>query len=71
MNRMWGITFGLLLAAGAVLAAAPAPEEKTGLSVGEKAPEFKLEDQTGQERSLTALLKDGNVALVFYRSASW
>ena len=71
MNRMWGITFGLLLGAGVVLAADPAPAEKTGLNVGEKAPEFKLKDQTGEERSLTALLKDGNVALVFYRSASW
>ena len=71
MNRMCGITFGLLLVAGAVLAANPAPEEKTGLSVGEKAPEFKLKDQTGEERSLTDLLKGGNVALVFYRSASW
>lgn len=71
MNRMWGITFALLLAAGAVFAADSAPEEKTGLNVGEKAPEFKLKDQTGEERSLTALLKDGNVALVFYRSASW
>jgi cytochrome oxidase Cu insertion factor (SCO1/SenC/PrrC family) len=71
MNRVWGITFGLLLGAGAVLAADPAPQEKTGLNVGEKAPEFKLKDQAGEERSLTALLKDGNVALVFYRSASW
>jgi peroxiredoxin len=68
---MWGITFGLLLGAGAVLAADPAPEEKTGLNVGEKAPEFKLKDQNRNERSLTTLLKDGNVALVFYRSASW
>ena len=71
MNRFWGVAFGLLVGAGAVLAADPAPDEKTGLMVGEKAPEFKLKDQAGEERTLTTLLKDGPVALVFYRSASW
>lgn len=71
MNRFWGIAFGLLLGAGIAHAANPAPEEKTGLTVGAKAPDFKLKDQTGTQRSLTELLEDGNVALVFYRSASW
>jgi cytochrome oxidase Cu insertion factor (SCO1/SenC/PrrC family) len=71
MNRLWGVAFGLLVSMGAVFAADPAPAEKTGLKVGEKAPDFKLQDQFGAERSLAALLKDGNVALVFYRSASW
>jgi len=71
MNRAWGIALGLLVAASASLAANPAQEEKTRPKVGEKAPEFTLLDQTGAERSLTGLLKDGNVALVFYRSASW
>ena len=70
MNRIWGVAFGLLIAAGSAFAADP-PEEKTGLKVGEKAPEFKLKDQNGTERSLGALLKEGNVALVFYRSANW
>jgi peroxiredoxin len=72
MNRFWGIALGLLLiGAGIAHAAKPAPEEKTGLKVGEKAPDFKLKDQTGTQRSLAALLEDGNVALVFYRSAGW
>jgi len=71
MNRLWGVAFVLLVGAGTVLAVDRAPDEKTGLKVGEKAPEFKLKDQTGQERSLAALLKDGNVALVFFRSAGW
>jgi cytochrome oxidase Cu insertion factor (SCO1/SenC/PrrC family) len=62
---------GLLTASGWAGAADPAPEEKTGIKVGEKAPAFKLKDQTGTERELAALLKDGPVALVFYRSASW
>ena len=72
-------SFAFRLAVAAVLlagvaqarAAEPAPENKTGLKVGEKAPEFKLKDQSGKERSLKDLLKGGNVALVFYRSASW
>jgi cytochrome oxidase Cu insertion factor (SCO1/SenC/PrrC family) len=72
MNRFWGIALGLLLIGGGIAhAAKPAPEEKTGLKVGERAPDFKLKDQTGTQRSLTGLLKDGNVALVFFRSASW
>ena len=40
-------------------------------SVGAKAPSFTLKDQDGKERSLDELLKKGNVALVFYRSAGW
>ena len=71
MNRLWAVAFGLLAGTGAASAADPAPEAKTGLRVGEKAPEFRLKDQSGAERSLATLLKDGNVALVFYRSASW
>ena len=49
----------------------PAPEEQTGLKVGEKAPKFTLKDQEDKERSLDDLLKKGKVALVFYRSADW
>jgi peroxiredoxin len=71
MKRSLGIVFGLMAGLGVVAGAAPPPEEKTGLKVGEKAPEFTLKDQTGAERSLKDLLKDGPVALVFYRSASW
>ena len=75
MLRRWAVTFGFLIgagvAAGVAAATAPAPDEKTGIKVGENAPEFKLKDQAGKERALSALLKDGPVALVFYRSASW
>ena len=49
----------------------PAPEEPTGLKVGEKAPKFTLKDQEGKERSLDEFLGKGKVALVFYRSADW
>jgi cytochrome oxidase Cu insertion factor (SCO1/SenC/PrrC family) len=51
--------------------AKPAPEERTGPRVGERAPRFTLKDQEGQGRSLDDLLKKGKVALVFYRSADW
>jgi len=64
----------LLLACLAPLASAepkPADAAKTGLAVGEKAPEFTLKDQTGTERSLESLLEAGPVALVFQRSAEW
>jgi cytochrome oxidase Cu insertion factor (SCO1/SenC/PrrC family) len=49
----------------------PAPEEQTGLKVGETAPKFTLKDQAGNERSLDEFLGRGKVALVFYRSADW
>jgi cytochrome oxidase Cu insertion factor (SCO1/SenC/PrrC family) len=61
---------GLLLGSAA-RAADPAPEEKTGLKVGTKAPAFKLKDQAGKERTLEEFTRKGKVALVFYRSASW
>jgi cytochrome oxidase Cu insertion factor (SCO1/SenC/PrrC family) len=49
----------------------PAPEDQTGPKVGAKAPAFTLKDQNGKDRTLDELLKKGNVALVFYRSADW
>lgn len=48
-----------------------APDEMTGIGVGEKAPDFKLKDQNGMEHSLSDLLKEGRVALMFFRSAYW
>ncbi len=60
----WLLTF-------AAFAAEPAAPEKTGLSVGQKAPVFTLKDQNGRDVSLESLLKKGPVALVFYRSADW
>jgi hypothetical protein len=50
----------------------PALPEKAGLEVGNRAPEFGLEDQTGRKRSLDDLLRESKyVALVFFRSAHW
>lgn len=63
-----GVGLSLAVAASA---ADRAPEEKTGLKVGVKAPAFALKDQAGKERTLDEFLKRGKVALVFYRSARW
>ena len=68
--RLTVFAVGLALAVN-VHAADPAPDEKTGLKVGEKAPAFRLKDQVGKERTLEEFVKEGKVALVFYRSASW
>ena len=42
-----------------------------GLAVGTKAPDFTLKNAAGDDVALSALLKKGKVALVFYRSADW
>lgn len=55
----------------AAAAAEPASPEKTGVTVGQKAPDFTLKDQNGHDVSLAALLKKSPVALVFFRSAEW
>ena len=49
----------------------PAPEDQRDLKVGAVAPKFTLKDQEGKERSLDEFLEQGNVALVFFRSAAW
>ena len=65
------LTICSLLLASLVNAAEPAAPEKTGLTAGQKAPAFTLNDQDGRDVSLDSLLKKGPVALVFYRSADW
>ena len=55
---------------------APAVTETTDvatkrIAVGDRAPNFVLQDQMGEEQSLGDLLTQGMVALVFYRSADW
>ena len=53
--------------AGDLLSASDMP----GIKVGEKAPDFALKDQNGKVHTLGEFTKQGKVALVFYRSASW
>ncbi len=47
----------------------PAPDEQTGVKVGEKAPKFTLMDQSGKERSLEEFLRKGKVALIMAAKA--
>jgi cytochrome oxidase Cu insertion factor (SCO1/SenC/PrrC family) len=42
-----------------------------GLEVGKKAPDFELQDQLGNPKKLSTMLKKGPVAIVFHRSAKW
>ncbi len=60
-----------VLAGGAVAEDDWAPEEMTGVKVGEKAPDFTLANFDGTKVTLSELTKKGTVALVFYRSANW
>lgn len=69
-TRLFACMAGLLLSVTHA-AADPKMDEKSGIKVGEKAPTFALKDQAGKERTLEEFLKKGNVAIVFYRSASW
>lgn len=48
-----------------------AAESIPGLKVGDRAPDFTIQDSSGSEVSLEGLLVDGPVALVFVRSAEW
>ena len=70
MKRLILVAISFAMSTGLAVAADPAPE-KTGIKVGESAPEFTLKDQSGMEQSLKALRKEHIVALVFYRSAGW
>ena len=48
-----------------------APDEMTGIKVGEKAPDFSLKAQDGKTYKLSEVVKKGTIALVFHRSADW
>ena len=49
----------------------PAPDDMTGIKVGEKAPDFTLKAHDGKTYTLSEVAKKGTVALVFHRSADW
>jgi len=42
-----------------------------GLPVGQKAPDFSLRDQSGQEQTLESLKGEHGTILLFFRSADW
>jgi cytochrome oxidase Cu insertion factor (SCO1/SenC/PrrC family) len=52
--------------------AAAAPDvTRLGPQVGAKVPNFTLPDQTGRRRSLSSLMGEKGLVLVFNRSADW
>ena len=48
-----------------------ASKKTAGPAVGETIENFILNDQFGKKRSLSELLKNGPIAIVFHRSADW
>ncbi len=59
------------ISTGALAQDERAPDEMTGIKVGEKAPDFKLKNFDGTEHALSDLVKKAPVALIFFRSANW
>jgi len=55
----------------AASAAGGADVTKLGPQAGEKVPAFTLPDQHGRTRSLTSLMGEKGLVLVFSRSADW
>ena len=45
--------------------------KQLGPQVGEKAPDFDLQDQSGKSWSRDSVMGPKGVVLVFYRSADW
>jgi hypothetical protein len=43
----------------------------TGPNIGEKVPDFQLQDQNGNEKTLRSIMGPKGALLVFYRSADW
>lgn len=61
----------LCLGAAQTQTAPLAAAELPGLAIGKPAPDFALKNQDGETVQLSELTKQGQVALVFYRSADW
>jgi len=59
--------------AGLVLALTmlPAQTVKTGPPIGQRVPDFSLQDQDGRSQTLESVMGPKGLMLVFYRSADW
>jgi hypothetical protein len=44
---------------------------RRGPQVGQKVPDFSLQDQDGRTRGLPSILRRNGAMLVFFRSAEW
>jgi hypothetical protein len=49
----------------------PIDLSKIGPQVGQRVPDFRLEDQTGKVWTLQSIMGPKGAMLVFYRSADW
>ena len=45
--------------------------KRLGPQIGERVPDFNLQDQTGTSRTLKSIMGSKGAMLVFYRSADW
>lgn len=69
--RALGMMAFMLVLIPTLAACQASAQEDRGIAVGEKAPDFTLKDQNGNGVTLSEMLEESNVALVFHRSASW
>ena len=44
---------------------------RRGPQIGQKVPDFSLQDQDGRARGLASILRRNGAMLVFFRSAEW
>ena len=69
------VLFFSVLIAGAFSLAAQAPSRidlsKLGPKVGERVPDFSLNDQNGKTWTLESIMGPKGAMLVFFRSADW
>ena len=60
---------------GPLMAQSTSPQKinvaKLGPQVGEKVPDFELNDQSGETRTLDSVMGPKGAMLVFIRSADW
>jgi len=49
----------------------PIAVSELGPQIGERAPDFRLTDQSGTERTLQSIMGPRGTMLVFIRSADW
>jgi hypothetical protein len=62
---------GVFGAGAALTAALLRSAVPTGPNVGERVPDFRLQDQNGAGKTLQSILGPKGALLVFYRSADW
>lgn len=70
-TRSYSAALAIAVLASLLGSSAIAQEELPGIKIGDKAPDFSLKDHNSKSVSLSKLLQEHNVAVVFHRSANW